>query len=487
MTTRWIFADQLGPHFLDDDVEHVVLIESSHAFSRPSIHRAKVAALKSAMRHYVAQSRIPVTFVTAVNFEHGWAMVPDELKRDVSVIHPTSHALLHKVRNMSFPVTVLPARGFIATHEEFAQWISGRKRYVMEDFYRHMRKSHDVLMDVEQPLGGKWNFDEDNRLPPPKKQISLGVMEPWWPTEDDIDAQVRADIDASGINYLGSNNPRRFAVTREEAFNALAWFIEHRLATFGPFEDAMMSADWTMSHSLLSVPMNLGLLDPREVIEAAIAADVPLSSKEGFVRQILGWREWTWHLYWHLGPDYLSRNALGATTSVPGWFSNLAHESVNATCLSTSLRDLHAYGWVHHIPRLMVLGNWALQRGYNPQEMVRWFTDSFLDGYEWVMAANVIGMALHADGGVMATKPYAAGGAYIKRMSNYCGDCVFKPEVRLGPNACPFTAGYWSFLSRHEAAFAKNHRMGQALMGLRRLSDVQDVVAQEINRSTMAP
>ena len=487
MTTRWIFADQLGPHFLDDDVEHVVLLESTRAFSRPSIHRAKVHALKSAMRHYVADCPVPVTFVQASSFEAGWEQVPAELKRDVSVVHPTSHALLRKVQNMSFPIRVLPARGFIASQDEFARWMEGRKRFVLEDFYRHMRRSCNVLMDADQPTGGKWNFDEDNRLSPPKKQSTLGIIEPWWPHEDAIDVQVRADIEDCAVPYLGRNDQRRFAVSRSEALSALAWFIEHRLASFGPYEDAMMSEDWTMSHSLLSVPMNLGLLHPWEVINAALQADVPIASKEGFVRQILGWREWTWHLYWYLGPQYLAKNALDATTEVPQWFSELEHSSVNARCLSTSLRDLHNFGWVHHIPRLMVLGNWALQRGYDPQQMVRWFTDSFLDGYEWVMAANVIGMALHADGGVMATKPYASGGAYIKRMSNYCTGCSFTPDVRLGEKACPFTAGYWTFLSRHESRFATNHRMAQPLMGLRRLTDVHDVVAQETNRGNVAP
>ena len=487
MTTRWIFADQLGSHFIDDDVDHIVLIESERAFGRPQIHRAKAQALRSAMRHYVQDSPIPVTYLKAQNFHQAWAQVPQHLKSNVTVIHPTSHALLARVQQMEFAVTVLPARGFIASHGQFEQWVSGRKRLVMEDFYRHMRKTFDVLMDGDIPVGGQWNFDQDNRLSPPKKQRDLGVMQPWWPVEDDIDAQVHEEIAQGSIKYVGQASPRRFAVTKDEALAALDWFIQHRLATFGPFEDAMMRDDWTMSHSLLSVPMNLGLLDPMEVMRAVEIADAPIESKEGFIRQVLGWREWTWHLYWHLGPQYLQANELGANNEVPLWFAELKHQDLKARCLQTTLRDIDMHGWVHHIPRLMVLGNWALQRGYDPQEMVRWFTDSFLDGYEWVMAANVIGMALHADGGVMATKPYASGGAYIKRMSNYCGSCPYKPEVRVGENACPFTAGYWNFMNTHHERFSKNHRMGQALMGLRRLSDLAQVVAQETARGNVAP
>lgn len=487
MNTRWIFADQLGPHFLDDDIDHVVLIESERAFARSTIHRAKVHAIKSAMRHYVEDCQIPVTFVSAESFAAAWTLIPDSLKQNVSVIQPTSHALVQMVANQPFPVEVLPARGFIESREAFGKWVDGRKRLVMEDFYRYMRRTHDVLMDSGKPVGGKWNYDDENRLPPPRKQRELGVMQPWWPVEDRIDEQVRQGIDSGSTTYIGADGPRRFAVTRSEALQALSWFIEHRLHTFGPFEDAMMKDDWTMSHSLLSVPLNMGLLDPVEVIRVAEAADVPLASKEGFIRQVAGWREWTWHLYWHLGPQYLNRNALNAKTDPPPWFTQLAYQDVGAQCLKATLRDIHEHGWVHHIPRLMVLGNWALQRGYDPQAIVRWFTDSFLDGYEWVMTANVIGMALHADGGVMATKPYAAGGAYIKRMSNYCGSCVFKPDIRLGEHACPFTAGYWAFLARNQQQFAANHRMGQALMGLRRLNDLEAVVTQESTRADVAP
>jgi deoxyribodipyrimidine photolyase-related protein len=208
----------------------------------------------------------------------------------------------------------------------------------------------------------------------------------------------------------------------------------------------------------------------------------PVHSVEGFIRQVLGWREWVWHLYWHMGPDYLRRNALRATRTQPAWWLDLDPEQVTARCLHSALTAVRDRGFTHHIQRLMVLGNHALQRGYVPAELTEWFATRFVDGYPWVMATNVIGMSQYADGGVVAYKPYAAGGAYIKRMSDYCGSCEFDPGTRTGPRACPFTAGYWAFLHRVEPRLRANHRMARPLLGLRRLADLDEVVAQEENR-----
>jgi deoxyribodipyrimidine photolyase-related protein len=245
----------------------------------------------------------------------------------------------------------------------------------------------------------------------------------------------------------------------------------------------MLADDWAMSHALLSVPLNLGLLDPVRVVREAesryLDGTAPLNSVEGFVRQVLGWREWVWHMYWHMGPGYLTRNALRARGAQPGWWLDLDPGQVTARCLHAALADVRDRGFAHHIQRLMVLGNHALQRGYVPAELTEWFATRFVDGYPWVMPANVIGMSQYADGGVVATKPYAAGGAYINRMSDYCRSCEFDPGTRVGEKACPFTAGYWAFLHRAEPRLRANHRMAQPLRGLRRLADLDEVVAQE--------
>jgi len=278
----------------------------------------------------------------------------------------------------------------------------------------------------------------------------------------------------------------------DEALAALEWFVEHRLDGFGPHEDAMLAADRWMSHSVLSAPINLGLLHPIEIAERVVRAyhegGARLSSVEGFVRQVVGWRDYVWHVYWYAGEEYRGRDALGAHEPLPRWFAELDPDrEVRANCLRHVLQAVREDGWTHHIQRLMVLGNWGLQRGYDAAELSQWFQRSFVDGYDWVMLPNVVGMSQHADGGFMATKPYAAGGAYINRMSDYCGGCVYDPRVRVGENACPFTAGYWAFLARNRERLEGNHRMGQALRGMDRLRDLDAVVAQERARGHSAP
>ena len=393
-------------------------------------------------------------------------------------------------------VEVLPARGFVSSMAEYADWADrrGRRRLRLEDFYRDARRRLDVLMDGTEPAGGRWNYDADNREPAPKSG-AIDVPPPWWPTEDAIDAEVRADLDrweADGdVSFVGSDGPRLFAATRAEALRALEHFVEHRLDTFGPYEDAVLSNDPWMSHSLLSAPLNLGLLDPIEVVQAVEdayrAGRVRLASAEGFIRQIIGWRDYVWHLYWQQDDDYRQRNALQARRSLPTWFADIDPSRVEANCLSTVLGDLRDHGWVHHIPRLMILGNYAMQRGWRPAEVTDWFHRSFVDGYDWVMVPNVVGMSQHADGGLMATKPYASGGAYINRMTDFCAGCRFDPKVRVGPDACPFTAGYWAFLHRHRDRFARNPRMAQAVRGLDRLKDLEALLEQESHRGSRAP
>jgi deoxyribodipyrimidine photolyase-related protein len=264
------------------------------------------------------------------------------------------------------------------------------------------------------------------------------------------------------------------------------------LQEFGPYEDAILAEDRWMAHSLLSVPLNLGLLHPVEVAQRAEKAyregDAGLPSTEGFIRQVIGWRDYVWHVYWHFGDDYRQRNALKARKKLPRWFAELDPDGeVEAKCLSNALASVREDGWAHHIPRLMVLGNWALQRGYDPVAVTDWFHRAFADGYDWVMVPNVVGMALHADGGAMMTKPYAAGGAYINRMSDHCGGCRYDPKKRTGENACPFTAGYWAFLDRNRDEFQNNHRMSRAYAGMNRLSDLDALLEQERHRGSSAP
>lgn len=486
---RWLFGDQLGPHFLDGGDQSVLMVESTAVWRRRVYHRRKAHVILSAMRHRAAELGDRCTYVRAETYAEA-----ARGRSGLRAFAPTSYGarrLLHRLG-----VEVDPARGFLTSEEEFAHWAAarGRRRLLQEDFYRHVRQQHDVLMRHGSPAGGRWNFDAENRLPPPRSTPTLGMPPAWRPVEDDIDIQVRADIsamEAEGVQFVGNDGPRQFAVTRAEALAALDDFIEHRLAAFGPYEDAAMAADPTMAHSRLSVPLNLGLLHPREIVDAAVAAwergAAPLQSVEGLVRQVIGWREYVWHLHWHLGEAYAASNALSATTPLPQWWADLDADAVQARCLSTALAEVRDHGWNHHILRLMVLGNWALQRGFDPAATADWFRRVYLDGYEWVMSANVIGMSLFADGGVMATKPYASGGAYIHRMTDFCRGCGYRPQKRVGPDACPYTAGYWWLLDRIRPAIATNHRMAVPLRGLERLADRDAVIAQESLRGSTAP
>lgn len=499
MNMRWLFADQLGPHFLGpaehpgDDGGDALLIESRAAFGRRRYHRQKAHLILSALRHRASELGDRCRLIQADTFRQGLL----ECDRPLSVVDPTSWPGRRFVRAIAEErqLTILPSRGFVTTEPEFAQWVAGRSTLRQEDFYRNARQRTGVLMVDGHPAGGQWNYDADNRMPPPKGATTLGLPEPSWPREDDIDAQVRDDLDrwrAEGMEFVGVDGPRLFAVTRAEALQALEDFISHRLSAFGPYEDAALIGDWSMAHSLLSVPLNLGLLDPLEVIHRVVLAwergEVPIASAEGFIRQVMGWRDYVWHLYWHFGPDYVREsNALGAREAVPDWFRDLDAGRVQARCLATALDEVRDRGWNHHIVRLMVLGNWALQRGYRPAEVTEWFTASYVDAYPWVMAANVVGMALHADGGRMATKPYAAGGAYINRMTDFCRSCAYRPTERVGDRACPVTAGYWAFIARHEEAFARHPRMAQAARGLSRLSDRDELLRQESRRGSEAP
>jgi deoxyribodipyrimidine photolyase-related protein len=483
-TVRWIFAGQLGELF--DDGGPVLLIEARSVLRRRPIHRAKAHLILSAIRHRAAELGDRVEFHQVERYSE-----VVEGRDDLEVIDPTSWAARRTVRRLG--ARILPSRGFVTSEAEFAEWAASRGdgRLLLEDFYRATRERTGLLMEGRSPAGGQWNYDHDNRQPPPKNAASLDLPDPVWPIEDEIDAGVRADLDrwsvAGDITLVGDDGPRRFAATGAEAEAALADFVETRLGDFGPFEDATLTGDWTMAHSLLSAPMNLGLLDPRHVVDTVAAqyteGNAPLSSVEGFVRQIAGWRDYVWHLYWQLGEGYRTgHNALAATVDLPREFVELDVEAIGANCLKHSLGGVREHGWAHHIQRLMVIGNWALQRGYDPTQLNDWFTDMFVDGTPWVMPANVIGMSQHADGGIVATKPYAAGGAYINKMTDYCGGCRFNPKVRLGPDACPYTAGYWAFLDRAEPALRGNHRMAQPLAGLRGLADREAVVQQERER-----
>ena len=470
-TPLWLFADQLGRHFHGGEHEHrrILLVEASSALARRRFHRQKLHLILSALRHAKADLGERATLLRADTYTEALR----GYGRPVLVHEPTSHAaerFVHRLRDAGLVADILPTPAFALSRAEFGHWAGERTRFRMEDFYRDQRRRFSVMMVGTDPVGGRWNFDADNRESPPKGVNTLEVPPPYRPAEDGIDAGVRRDLDGMGIDTVGADGPRLFAVTPTEAGEALSQFIGHRLALFGRYEDAILGADWAMAHSLLSVPLNLGLLHPLDVVHAAESAyrdgSAPLAATEGFIRQILGWREFVRGIYMLAGPGYTSRNALGHTRPLPAAYWGA---ETRMACLSDVVRATRQNAYAHHIQRLMVTGNFALLAGIDPAEVHEWYLSVYADAFEWVEAPNTLGMSQFADGGKVASKPYVSSGAYIDRMSDYCGGCAYDVKERSGETACPFNPLYWHFLNRHRDRFAANPRMGPVYSNLDRM------------------
>jgi deoxyribodipyrimidine photolyase-related protein len=364
------------------------------------------------------------------------------------------------------PVSLLADDRFLVSQEAFRDWASGRKRLRMEDFYRWQRAETGILMAGDVPVGGQWNFDKENR-----KALPKGVVVPEAPVfaPDGVTREVISMVEGRFPDNFGSLALFNWPVTRGQALKALGRFLDERLVRFGDYQDALVDGEATLFHSLLSTSINLGLLGPRECIDAAVAAlelGAPLNAVEGFVRQILGWREYVRGIYLLEGPDYVRRNALAAMRPLPAIYWR---GGSGMRCFDSAFDQTRDLAYAHHIQRLMVLGNFALLAGVDPFELHEWFLVVYADAYEWVEAPNVIGMSQFADGGLLGSKPYAAGGAYINRMGNHCAKCRYSLKVKSGPDACPFSYLYWDFLARHEATLSSNQRMWTVYDGWRRL------------------
>ncbi len=476
--TALILGDQLLPdHPALEGADRAVLVESTAVMARRPIHRRRLHAVLVGMRRYAQDLRERHPDLEVV--EHrgaegiGHSLREHHDGETVVAAHPNRRSALLHLRD-DLGVRIVDSTQFLNGPERFAAWASGRKSLMMEPFYRDMRREHRVLLDdAGEPLGGRWNFDAENRRPP---KDGLHAPAPYRPRESDTDAEVREDLDRLRIESYGDDGPRQVAVTRDEARRALQSFITDRLHDFGPWQDAMVPGERMLFHANLSAPLNLGVLDPLDVVRAAERAHredgVALQSVEGFVRQIIGWREYVWGMYWLRAEDWPERNALRADRPLPQAFTATG-EDVPRTgwqCLDTTLDAVREDAYAHHIERLMILGNTLLLTGTRPWEAVRWFETAFIDGAEWVMAPNAAGMALYADGGEMMTKPYAAGGNYVSKMSRHCPSCRFDPKQRTGPDACPLTALYWDFLDRHRETLQGNHRVAMPLKTLQRFA-----------------
>ena len=492
-TLRIVLGDQLtrGISSLRDHAagDVVLMMEVVEEATYVKHHKQKLVFIFSAMRHFAEELRregITVDYVTLDDPENSGSFT-SEVERAIRR-HKPSHVVVTepgewRVLEMmkKWGAEIRNDDRFFATPASFALWAKGRKELRMEFFYREMRRATRLLMSGDAPEGGQWNFDHDNRkslpktLIPPRRQR----FEP-----DHITREVMALVETRFASHFGNLEPFGWAVTRADALEALDHFITACLPGFGDYQDAMKQGNVFLYHSIISPYLNIGLLTAREICEAAEAAwkkgAAPLNAVEGFIRQILGWREYVRGLYWLKMPAYAETNALQAKRPLPEFFWT-AETDLN--CLSQAIGDTKRHAYAHHIQRLMVIGNFALLAGLAPKEVEAWYLLVYADAFEWVELPNTHGMALFADGGIMASKPYAASGAYIDRMSDYCDRCAYKPDVKLGPKACPFNYLYWDFLMRNESRLQKNLRMA---MPYRTLAKMEEGRRAEIAREARA-
>lgn len=452
----------------------IILIESLNYIKKRPYHQQKLVLIWSAMRHFAEELKAEgwqVTYEIANDFVTPLSTwIKSNNITELRIMKPHDCPFLQLIDNLTLNCQIkwIENNHFLWRTEDFQQWANSRKRLLLEDFYREGRKRFNILMEDEQPIGEQWNFDKQNRKPP---KNGLEIPETLWFEPDKITQQVIKDIQSYHLESYGKIEPFRWGVTRSQGLNILDHFLTTKLEQFGPYQDAMLTGELTMWHSLISPYLNLGLLRPLEVIQAIEKAyfqhKFSLNSVEGLIRQILGWREYTYGIYHLMDDDYADKNWFGQTESLPDFYWDSSQTDMN--CLSQVLQQVEETGYAHHIQRLMVLSNFALIMGASPQVIKDWFHAAFIDAYDWVMVPNVIGMGQFADGGILASKPYAASANYINKMSDYCRSCVYQKNERTGDKACPFNFFYWDFLIRHQEKLKSLGRMNLVLGNLKRM------------------
>lgn len=446
-------------------------------------HKKKIAFLFSAMRHFAEElerANWQVEYVKLDDPENTGSFT-GEVNRAVTRLKPEKLIVTEpgewRVRaametwQAALPcaVEIREDNRFIASHEEFADWAAGRKQLRMEYFYRDMRRKTGLLMDGNDPVGGKWNFDADNRKP---AEADLFLPKPLTFAPDEITTDVLGLVKDRFASHFGDLDPFWFGVTRAHAEQALAHFIDNCLIHFGDYQDAMLEGEKFLYHSLLSLYINAGLLDPLEVCQRVEAAyrdgAAPLNAAEGYIRQIIGWREYVRGIYWLKMPEYVDLNFFGHDRDLPDFYWT---GDTKMACMRAAITQTKEDAYAHHIQRLMVTGNFALLAGIDPKHVHEWYLAVYADAYEWVELPNTLGMSQFADGGLLGSKPYVSSGNYIHKMSNHCGACAYKVKQKTGEGACPFNPLYWHFLDRNRSTLAKNPRMAQMYRTWDRMSD----------------
>ncbi|MDF1722800.1 MAG: cryptochrome/photolyase family protein [Minwuia sp.] len=483
-----ILGDQLSPDIsslaeAQHDRDVVLMVEVAEETTYVRHHRKKIAFILSAMRHFAADLTASGWHVDYVKLDDDantgsfTGEVERALKRHevdrISVTEPGEwrvREMLESWRDrFDLPVDILNDDRFLCTRDAFADWASDRKQLRMEYFYRDMRRQTGLLMDGDKPAGGKWNYDKDNRKP---AESDLFMPRPRQARPDAITQDVLDLVGDRFGDHFGDLEPFWFAVTREKAEQARDRFLAEALPRFGDYQDAMLTGEDFLYHSVLSPYINAGLLDPLDLCRRVEAAwrsgDVPLNAAEGFIRQIIGWREYVRGIYWLKMPDYAKANVLDARRDLPEFYWT---GDTDMACLHAVIDQTRRQAYAHHIQRLMVTGTFALLAGIEPRQVHEWYLAVYADAYEWVELPNTLGMSQFADGGLLGSKPYAASGNYINRMSDHCDGCRFDVNQKTGEEACPFNALYWDFMDRNQDTLRGNPRLGPVYRTWDRMSD----------------
>ncbi|MBM5782313.1 MAG: cryptochrome/photolyase family protein [Pelagibacterales bacterium] len=474
---HFIFGDQLSHKLLnlvhlDLQNDVILMCEVKEETSYVWHHPKKIAFIFSAMRHFADELRQKGAQVEYIKFddENNLGSFDAELEKAIKkynpqkilLTEPSEYRVWQKVLNwqktLKVPFEIFPDERFLCSKIDFRNWAKGKKQLRLEFFYREMRKKHKILLDEKMaPVGGKWNYDEQNRKSPEKDMKSPKRISH---KKDDITKEVLTLVEKHFKQNFGDLLPFHFAVNNSQAMLEAKHFIDNLLPNFGDYQDAMFAGEAYLYHSLLSSYINVGLIDPLELCQMAeksyLDGKAPLNAVEGFIRQILGWREYVRGIYWLFAPQYFESNFFNAKNNLPEFYWG---KKTQMFCIEEVVKQTKEHSYSHHIQRLMITGNFALLAAIDPKKVHEWYLAVYADAFEWVEMPNTIGMALHADGGIMASKPYAASGKYISRMSNFCDKCSFDPEVSVGKNACPFNSLYWNFISKNEDKLKKNQRM----------------------------
>ncbi len=483
-----ILGDQLSHDLItlrdaDPGKDRILMAEVGEEGRYVRHHPKKILFILSAMRHFAGELEERGFCVDYIKLDDrdNTGSLKGELERARKRLNPESILLCEPgewrlmdafstLKDKVCELQILQDDRFLCTHERFSQWAGDRKQLRMEFFYREMRKEHQLLLDADGgPEGGSWNFDSDNR-----KALPADVQVPTQPQfpRDKITCEVEELVAEHFADHYGVLDNFDYPVTATQAEHLWQTFLDQGMPRFGDFQDAMADHEPFLFHARIAAAMNIGLLDPRRVcldVQAAYqAGDIPLNAAEGFIRQIIGWREYVRGIYWLLMPDYAENNKLGNQRDLPEFYWT---GKTHMRCMQQAIGQTLEHAYAHHIQRLMVTGNFALLAGIQPKQICDWYLAVYMDAFDWVELPNTLGMVMHADGGYLGSKPYCSSGQYIKRMSNHCQGCSYKVTEKTGEKACPFNSLYWHFLIRHRDQFKSNHRMKMIYGTLDRMTE----------------